>query len=66
MIVKKERHLRIMTAARQTHHGVTTTQTYPTQIRTERESSQHNDVEASTHESTGPGEKRRWIADKEK
>lgn len=37
MIVKKERHLRIMTAALQTHHKVTTTQTYPTEIRSERE-----------------------------
>lgn len=37
VIVKKERHLRIMTAALRTHHRATTTQTYPTEIRTERE-----------------------------
>lgn len=61
MIVKKERHRRIMTAALQTHHKLTRHK--PTQQKKKptknklkddkARSSQHGDVDASRHESTG-------------
>lgn len=63
MIVKKERHRRIMTAALQTHHKLTRHK--PTQQKNKNKklkddkarSSQHGDVDASRHESTGSAKK---------